>query len=91
MGKRTEIRGHTASRKGKIVSIRGHSRDIKYSRSIISSCVNAVKQDAGGNNYITIRGVDYPYPLLPKERVSGVVNAGSAGKYYNKNIRGRYF
>jgi len=80
-----KVKKHT--RKGRTVKAhtKGRGRNLK------SSFMDRVSEGEDGNMVITILGREYPYPLLPKDRVGGLVRAKSAGKYYNKNIRGRYF
>jgi hypothetical protein len=83
-----KVKGYTAKRGSKTVSVASHN---KRGRNITSSCVNRVSEGEDGKMVITIRGKEYPYPELPKGRVSGLISAGSAGAYYNRNIRGKYF
>lgn len=85
------VGSYKAKRGSKITTVKAHSKAGGRGRNITSSCINRVSEGESGGMVITIRGVEYPYPDLPKEQVSGLVNAGSAGRFYNKNIRGNYF
>ena len=85
-----KVKAYKAKRGSGVVTVSAHEKG--RGRNLPrSSCINRVSEGEGGGMVITIRGQQYPYPLLPTDKVSGVVNADSAGRYYNKNIRGKFF
>ena len=85
------VNSYTAKRGSKTVSVTAHTKKDRRFRSVTSSCVDRVSEGENGGMSITIRGKEYPYPYLPSDKVGGLINASSSGRYYNKNIRGRYF
>ena len=86
------VKGYSAKRGNKTVAVAPHTKaDKARGRNLPkSSCINRISEGEEGM-VITIRGKEYPYPLLPDVKVSGLINAKSAGRFYNKNIRGKYF
>ena len=84
-----KVKKHTAIRSGKTVVIPEHTRTERGRNLPRSSCINRVSINSEGNRIITIRGKEYPYNGLDDARISGLVSAKSAGKYYNKHIRGK--
>lgn len=88
----SRVKGYKAKRGSKTVAVAPHTKtDKARGRNLPkSSCINRISEGEEGM-VIKIRGVEYPYPLLSDDRVSGLINAKSAGRYYNKNIRGKYF
>jgi len=85
------VNSYKAKRGSGVVTVSAHSKTNGKFRNIKSSCINRVSEGSNGEMLITIRGVEYPYPALPKSSVSSLVGAPSAGRFYNKNIRGNYF
>lgn len=87
-----KIKTHIAKRGNKVTVVKQHDRANKQSRSIRSSFIQSIEEGEQGYN-IVIRGKSYPYPYLPDEKVGGVIRGtnGSSGKYYNRNIKGKYF
>lgn len=85
------VRSYKAKRGNKTVQVSAHEKSEGRFRTVKSSCIDRIGEGADGKMVITIRGREYPYPELPNNRVSGVISAESAGRYYNKHIRGRYF
>lgn len=57
----------------------------------VSSFVNEVCYDQK-NRYVVIqlRQTRYPYCDIDPTTVSALLNAGSKGRYYNENIKGRF-
>lgn len=88
-----KISKHVAKRGSKTVVVKEHSRTDKRSRKVKSSFIDSVEENEEGGYNIVIKGKSYPYPLLPDEKVGGVIRgtSGSSGRYYNKNIRGKFF
>ena len=84
-----KVKSHIAKRGKKTVKVKEHSRKQGKHRSIKSSFLDRVGIDENGEHYVTIMGRRYPYPLIPKEKVGGIISGG--GTYYNKHIRGKYF
>lgn len=82
------VKGHTSKRGSKAVNVSPHNRSNRY-RTVRSSFIESISESEDGGYLITINGIDYPYPELPNSMVSGLVRVG--GKYYNKNIRSRFF
>lgn len=81
-----KVKKHISKRGNKTVVVREHTK--RY-RSVQSSFIDRISENPDGGYIVTILGKDYPYPLLPDEKVGGLV--GGRGKYYNKTIRGKYF
>ena len=80
-----KVKTHKSKRGGKTVTIKEYTRG----RAIKSSFLNRVQENENGGYSIIIRGKAYPYPYLPDSKISGVISGG--GKFYNKNIKGKYF
>ena len=81
-----KVKGHTAKRGTKTIVVKPYSRKITK-----SSCINEVGIREDGSRYITIRGREYDYPYLPNEKIGSLVRVKSAGRFYNKNIKGNYY
>lgn len=86
-----KVKSYTAKRGSKTTVVREHTK-AKF-RTVRSSFIDRISEDGEGGYIITIKGKDYPYPYLPDFMVGGIVrgSSGSSGKYYNKNIRSRWF
>ena len=82
-----KVRSHKAKRGNKVVTVREHTKG--RFRSVNSSFINRISENPDGGYVVTIKGRDYPDPLLPNEKVGGLISGG--GRYYNSGIRGRYF
>jgi KTSC domain len=39
---------------------------------------------------ILLRNTRYPYCSIPPETVDALIKAGSVGRYYNENVKGRF-
>ena len=89
-----KIKSHKAKRGKKTVVVKSYEKKDPQSRTIKSSFLEKIVEREDGSGYdIVIGGRHYPYPYLPDEKVGGVIRgtAGSSGRYYNKNIRGKFF
>lgn len=89
-----KVKSHKAKRGKKTVVVKAHERKDLQSRNIKSSFLEKIVEREDGSGYdIVIAGKHYPYPYLPDEKVGGVIRGtnGSSGRYYNRNIRGKYF
>lgn len=82
------VSSHKAKRGKKTVVVKEHNKKQRF-RSVNSSFIDRVSERPEGGYTITIKGRDYPYPLLPNEKVGSLVSG--RGTYYNKTIRGRFF
>ena len=87
------IKGYSAKRGNKTVAVAPHTKaDKARGRNLPkSSCINRISEGEKQGMVITVRGKEYPYPFMPDEKVAGLMSAKSAGRYYNKNIRGKFF
>lgn len=82
----SKVKSHISKRGNKIVKVRAYVRNTPR-----SSCINSLGVREDGTKYITLRGVEYDYPELPNNRINGIIRAKSMGRYYNKNIRGKFY
>jgi hypothetical protein len=56
-----------------------------------SSFVHQVCYDAHKRfMVIQLRNVRYPYCSIPPDTVDALIKAGSVGRYYNDNVKGRF-
>lgn len=85
----SRVKSYTAKRGKKTVKVKEHTRKKGMYRSVKSSFIDRISDDGQGGAIVTILGRDYPYPFIPKAKVGGVIRGG--GRYYNKQIRGKYF
>tara|TARA_Y100000034_G_scaffold29728_1_gene36154 strand:+ start:30270 stop:30536 length:267 start_codon:yes stop_codon:yes gene_type:complete len=85
------VKSYTAKRGNKKVKVKAHNKNVR-SRNLTSSFMDKIKENPDGDGMvITILGRDYPYPYLPKGKVASLMASKSKGKYYNRNIRGKFF
>lgn len=87
------VKSYKAKRGGKMVAVKEHTKRPPQGRTIRSSFLEKIVENDTGGYSVIIRGKEYPYPFLPDSRVGGLLKGtnGSPGRYYNKNIKSRYF
>lgn len=83
------VKSYKAKRGNKTVAVKQHNKKEPRGRAIKSSFLDRVQENENGGYSVIIRGKAYPYPYLPDSKISGVISG--RGKFYNKNIKGKYF